>query len=222
MSSIIGTIDPTSFSGDGLDIIGTDGLNKLFGTEDGEFIDAGDAKDTIFGKGGNDLIDGGTGQDIIDAGQGDDSVIGGNGDDIIFGSYGNDFLEGGGGNDKIFGGEGDDIINGGAGNDTVSGGTGNDSIYGGVGSDLLLGNAGQDLFVFDVQDFADGSIDAIADFEFGQDEIIITGSGDNDQISFDSTTGSISLNGNNIIDVKGATGVEPNMEENDNGNYELM
>ncbi len=204
MSSIIGTIDPTNFNGDGLDIIGTDGADRLFGTERGDLIDAG------------------AGRDVIDAGQGNDSVIGGPGDDIIFGGAGNDFLEGGSGNDRIFGGDGDDIINGGAGNDTIIGGAGNDSIYGGAGSDLLFGNAGQDVFIFDIQDFADGSVDTLGDFEFGQDSIIITGLGEDDQISFDSTTGSISFNGSNIIDVKGANGTEPNIEEDDSGNYEIM
>jgi Ca2+-binding RTX toxin-like protein len=222
MSSIIGTIDPTDFSGDGLDLIGTDGLDQLFGTEGSEFIDAGNSDDNVFGKGGNDLIDAGAGQDIIDAGQGDDSVIGGYGNDIISGGLGNDFLEAGSGDDEILGDDGDDIINGGAGNDTVNGGVGNDSVYGGAGSDLLLGDAGQDVFVFDIQDFADGSVDAIADFELGQDSIIITGSGNNDQLSFDSTTGSVNLNGSEIIEIQGGSGVDPNMEEKENGNYELM
>ena len=222
MSSLIGTLNPTDFMGDGLDIIDMDRFARLVGTEQGEFIDAGDGKDVIFGRKGNDFIDAGTGRDVINAGTGDDSVIGGADDDIIFGLSGNDFLEGSNGNDRIFGNNGDDIVNGGAGNDTISGGRGNDTLYGGAGSDQLFGDAGQDVFLFDIQDFADGSIDTIADFQFGNDRIIVIGLAEEDQISFDSTTGSISYNGNNIIDVKGAKDAELNIEEDDNGNYEIM
>ncbi|MGF1539549.1 MAG: calcium-binding protein [Pleurocapsa sp.] len=207
MSSIIEIIetlvDPTGFDGTGLHIIGTDEADVLFGSRQGDFIDGRGGRDLIFGGPGDDFLQGGAGNDTILGGEGNDTILGGDGDDLLFG------------------GPGDDIILGGPGDDTIFGGEGNDTILGGSGSDLLFGNEGQDVFVFDVEDFADGSIDTIADFELGEDKIIIAGITDDDHIGFDPITGSISLNGNNIIDVRGGEGTELNIEEDDNGDYEI-
>ncbi len=225
MSAIVGNIDISEFDGDGLDIIGTDGFNVLTGSQRADFIDAKDGNDVVFGKKGDDLIDGGAGNDIIKAGKGDDSVIGRGGDDIILGGSGDDVIEAGGGHDEIFGDGGNDLINGGHGNDTILGGDWMDTVNGGAGSDLLLGGIDADVFEFDAEDFSCNSMDTIADFQLNEDRLVIKGLSDNDEVAFDGATGSVSVNGHDVIsfssgDVFGSS--EPRMEENEDGDFELM
>jgi len=85
--------------------------------------------DHLYGEGGNDVIQGGDGTDWIYGGAGDDRVYGGAGNDMLFGDDGND---------SVIGGAGDDYIYGGAGNDTLEGGAGKDVLTGGSGSDTFL------------------------------------------------------------------------------------
>lgn len=72
-----------------------------------------------------------------------------------------------GGNDQLTGGTGDDLISGLWGDDTLLGGTGDDLIFAGHGTDVMTGGAGEDIFVV----AADGQVDRITDFQFGQDRI---------------------------------------------------
>ena len=174
MSAVLEKIDIDSFVGDGLDIIGTDGSDRLFGTDDGDFIDGRGGDDIIFGddfspgEGGNDLIIGGEGNDIIQADLGDDSIIGGEGNDIIQGGLGNDVIEGSSGNDT------------------------------------LIGNEGADVFGFDLEDFDNNDRDVIADFQLDEDTIVIRGLGEDDQIGFDSFTNGITINGNSVVSLAGS------------------
>lgn len=172
MSSIIVNIEAADFSGEGLDIIGTEGADILSGTNDGELVDGLAGNDRISTSDGDDFIIGGVGNDTLGAGAGNDTVLGGEDSDLIFAF------------------DGDDVVNA---------GDGNDIIYGGRGSDILFGGAGRDNFVFDTDDFEDGSVDIIADFELGEDQFLIRGLSEDDAIAFDSTTGSISLNGEEVI-----------------------
>ena len=137
----------------GLNVIGTQGDNRLNGTEQADIILTFGGNDVISGRGGDDLIisgggndsiGGGGGNDAIFAGSGNDVVAGGEGDDRIFGGKGNDLLDGGAGNDLVSGDQGNDTVLGGTGNDTVFGGAGNDIVGGGDGNDSLFGGKGND------------------------------------------------------------------------------
>ena len=107
-------------------IVGTDGPDRLVGTNKADVILAGAGNDVIIGK---------NGKDIICAGTGDDTVHGGNGIDLIRGGPGNDTLNGDNGDDEILGDTGSDTINGDRGDDVLAGGPGNDVVVGGRGTD---------------------------------------------------------------------------------------
>ena len=92
MSAVIESIDLSEFNGDGLEIVGRDGFDILFGTQLDDLVDA---------KAGNDLIM---------AGDGDDGIIGGDGNDRIKAGVGDDIIIGGTGVDKMTGGSGDDVF----------------------------------------------------------------------------------------------------------------
>ena len=138
---------------------------------------------TVTGTGAADRLTGGDGANTISAFGGNDVIDGGLGDDRLFGAQGADTLLGGDGNDRLYGGSEDDSLSGGSGRDWIDGGAGNDALRGGIGADR---------FVFGD---ATGS-DSIADFQDGQDRIVITGAttdlndlaltqvGDDVQVSF--------------------------------------
>lgn len=130
------------------------GNDNVTGTNNDDWIRAGDNADIVWGMGGNDRLYGEIGNDNLYGGLGNDSLYGGNGNDQLFGDDGNDSLSGGKGNDTLYGqagadrvnGEsGDDIIVGDVGNDTLYGGSGNDTIYGNEDNDVLRGERGLDL-----------------------------------------------------------------------------
>ncbi len=128
-------------------------------------ITTGDQNDSIFALDGNDIVNSG------------------GGDDVIFGA---------GGNDILFGGDGNDVLKGGDGNDIMFGGAGDDQLFGGAGADTLEGGTGADTFIFD---FADGGlVDEITDFTSGEDTIFIQGAGSNATVTYDATTGIVSVN----------------------------
>ncbi|MEM9150594.1 MAG: calcium-binding protein [Cyanobacteria bacterium P01_F01_bin.3] len=190
---------------------GTDGADRLIGTNrndtisafagsdvvnggDGnDNIDGGDGADRLNGGNGIDIIDGGNGRDRINGGAGNDSLSGGNGDDVIIGGDGFDTIDGGSGNDviragedrsEIFGGSGDDRIFSGENDSTVDGGSGNDLIRTGVFSDdIVFGGTGNDrIFLNGDDDIASG--DAGNDRIFGgADEDSIFGGLGNDFIN---------------------------------------
>lgn len=81
----------------------SDGDDVLYGTPDGDTLDAGAGNDIVLGLAGNDTTLGGAGNDLIHGGDGDDVLDGGDGDDIIYGGWGADTLTGGTGNDQLFG-----------------------------------------------------------------------------------------------------------------------
>ncbi|MFN3629273.1 MAG: calcium-binding protein, partial [Casimicrobiaceae bacterium] len=81
----------------------TDGDDVLYGTVDGDTLDAGAGNDIVLGLSGNDTILGGEGNDLIHGGDGNDVLDGGAGNDVIHGGWGADTLTGGSGNDQLFG-----------------------------------------------------------------------------------------------------------------------
>ncbi|MEL7225129.1 MAG: hypothetical protein AAGL17_09730, partial [Cyanobacteria bacterium J06576_12] len=72
---------------------GTEGDNRLIGTDGDDVINALGGNDRVLGGDGNDTIDGGTGSDRILGQAGDDTLLGGSGDDRILGGSGNDVID---------------------------------------------------------------------------------------------------------------------------------
>lgn len=122
-----------TFSGD--PIMGTEGSEKINGTN---------GNDLIFALGGSDKVDGKGGHDCIVGGAGSDKLIGGTGDDVILGGTESDSLDGNNGTDKLYGDEGSDSLKGGNGNDQLFGGAGSDSLKGDDDNDTLTGDEGSD------------------------------------------------------------------------------
>jgi Ca2+-binding RTX toxin-like protein len=121
------------------DVLPSDGSNDV------DFIIAGDSNDWFFTGADNDLIDGNGGNDSIFAGGGNDIALGGDGHDKIFGGRGDDTINGDDGNDRLIGGHGNDLIDGGAHDDLIWAGKGHDTVEGGDGNDWIAGNRGHDL-----------------------------------------------------------------------------
>ena len=107
-------------------IVGTDGNDRLEGTDANDVIVGGAGKDVIFGRGGNDSICGGFGNDVIKGGTGKDYIEGNQGNDKLIGGTGKDTMNGGSAKDKLFGGGGGDIMAGGSKKDFLNGQNGND------------------------------------------------------------------------------------------------
>ncbi|MGB8686549.1 MAG: SBBP repeat-containing protein [Microcoleus sp.] len=155
------SVTPTPTQSNSDPIIGTDGDDILAGDR---------SNDTISGKQGNDTLSGLDGNDGMYGHQGNDFLEGGNGDDSLYCGKGNDTLLGNNGEDVLFGDRASDSLIGGEGNDTLYGGKGNDTLFGSLGNDCLIGGLGSDRFLLGL----DTGIDAIADFEDGQDLLILT------------------------------------------------
>ncbi|MDP2221111.1 MAG: calcium-binding protein [Hydrogenophaga sp.] len=81
----------------------TDGDDVLYGTPNGDTLDAGAGNDIVLGLAGDDTILGGEGSDLIHGGDGDDVLDGDAGNDVIYGGWGADQLTGGTGSDQLFG-----------------------------------------------------------------------------------------------------------------------
>ena len=138
---------------------------------------------------------------IFSVGEGDNGV---GGSDAIVGGNLTDIISAGLGNDIIIGGAGADILEGEEGNDILIGGSGADVLRGGSGVDDITGGLGDDKFEFFADDFAAGEVDKITDFTQGKDgsikdAIILRGIGADADVSYDSATGKVSVNGNEII-----------------------
>lgn len=126
-------------------LVGTNGDDRLTGTDEVDVIVGLDGKDKIFGLDGNDIICGGRGRDRIFGGNGHDDIWGNGGNDRIVGQNGKDIIHGGNGHDYVLGRAGADRIYGDAGNDRIWGGRGVDVIDGGSGDDTLTGDIDIDI-----------------------------------------------------------------------------
>ncbi|MBI4190070.1 MAG: putative Ig domain-containing protein, partial [Betaproteobacteria bacterium] len=103
---------------------GTEGNDRMLGTNADQTLDGLGGNDFVFGFGGNDTLLGGAGADWLD---------GGSGADVLDGGAGNDILNGGAGNDTL-------VFNPGFGQDTVVRETaGQDSVV--FGSGIAPANA---------------------------------------------------------------------------------
>ena len=155
-------------AGNGVTIIGNDGINNLIGTAFADALIGNGGDDTFGAGGGSDTIDGGAGSDTVivmgdlqgayvDLGAGysqDDEGVdtlvsienaeaGWLGDTLI-GSSGANRLAGMGGADSLSGLAGNDFLDGGDGNDMLDGGADHDTLVGGAGDDVYLASGGQD------------------------------------------------------------------------------
>jgi hypothetical protein len=140
--------------GQGFAIIGTNGPDRITGSNSGDAIFALGGKDFVSGGRGNDCVEGGNARDVLDGSNGNDLLLGGNGRDVLSGAVGNDTLRGGTGSDalsgargrdRLFGGPGNDKLQGGFGTDLLVGGGGVDRISTGQGRDRVLGGPGNDI-----------------------------------------------------------------------------
>jgi hypothetical protein len=170
-------------------IIGTDGIDEIHSTSEGDLINGFNGDDNIISHEGDDFIWGGRGNDILDGGEDNDVIYGGPDDDQIMGKTGDDRLFGGTGNDQLQGNECNDLLRGSIGNDT------------------LTGNSGHDYFVLAPSE----GTDTITDFKIGIDKLLlengltiealsINQSSNNTLIEFNGETLAI-LNGINSADI---------------------
>ncbi len=91
-------------------VYGSWGVDLIYHTEDGGYLDGGASDDVIYGLGGDDTINGNGNDDTLYGGAGDDDINGSLGNDELHGGAGNDILEGSGGSDVVYGDDGDDIV----------------------------------------------------------------------------------------------------------------
>ncbi|NEO98786.1 MAG: calcium-binding protein [Symploca sp. SIO2E9] len=138
-------------------------------------------------------------------GESDDVSVGGNQTDKLDGGAGDDHLAGFGGNDLLLGGLGDDVL---------QGDLGNDIIIGNQGSDLIYGGQGRDVFKFFANEFIEGELDVVLDFEQGLDSLIIIGSAD---VTYESNSGLLSVDGTEVAVID--TGLELNVFTIDNSAF---
>lgn len=129
--------------GSQIGLVGTDGVDRITGSNLSDRIFALGAGDRISGGRGNDCVEAGEGNDRADGSNGKDYLLGAGGRDILSGGPNGDHMEGGGAADKMFGGTGPDTMSGGPGNDKVVGGSGNDKLNGGAGNDVITGGNGR-------------------------------------------------------------------------------
>jgi Ca2+-binding RTX toxin-like protein len=175
-----GSANSWIFGGDGADVItAADGFAAVFG--DHGRIDLTDSGvltllSLDFTSGGADTIATGAGDDFILGGSSSDTVSGGEGNNVVLGDHGQiirtaaglDFVT------TLAPMEGaDDQITIGAGNDIVLGGAGADEIHAGAGRNVAFGDHGSvDLLAGDVRTIMS------SDYQFGGDDLIDSGLGE--------------------------------------------
>ncbi|MCB1986659.1 MAG: hypothetical protein KDF49_14665, partial [Nitrosomonas sp.] len=142
---------------DQIETIGTPQEDTIYG------INIGNPDDYITALGGSDLVYGDEGNDEIWGQGGADELYGGVGNDVLFGGSENDTLYGGDGDDMLSAGSQDDILYGGSGSDSFYGSEGSDTLVGGKGDDFLSGENGDDVYIYDVYQDGNDTIQEAAD-----------------------------------------------------------
>lgn len=186
---------------------GTDGPDRIIGGPGDQLILGFGGADTLVGTAGDDTLVGGPGADnlivngnraTILGGRGDDFVSVyqcevrahlGDGDDSLFASGNPETVVayGGDGRDDIVGGFADDTLSGGSGRDTLRADRGDDVHFAGSGADLIYDGPGDDLIFTEAGadriDFTSaGGQDTIADFDRGEDGIVLAAGTDLDAL----------------------------------------
>jgi Ca2+-binding RTX toxin-like protein len=169
----------------------SDGDDVINGAGDADRFNGRAGNDTINGKGGDDVLIGGAGADIIIGGTGFDTASyetatagvivnlstgrgsGGDADGDMLSEI--EAVLGSGSADTITGSRAADTLNGAAGNDVLLGARGADILIGGAGNDVMTGGLDADIFRFDAID--NGSIDFITDFQRGEGDALLFGTG---------------------------------------------
>lgn len=216
--------------------------NDMLVGNEGDDVMLGDAgADEIYGEDGDDRIEGGAGTDFLVGGDGQDSIVGGDDGDLIFGGDGDDLLSGDGGDDYLQGGFGADTLSGGAGNDRLDGTfTAGGSVFATFDQDegdRLDGGDGDDTILIGAQDIATGGDGAdsfvtgsyietaevaghVTDFNPSMDVIEVIFDPDltpDPMITVedfaDGTGANILFEGQLILSVSGAQGLDPSMIE---------
>jgi len=216
---------------------GTTQGDAIFGNEGADTLSGQGGADELYGDAGDDSLTGGDGTDFLSGGSGDDTLSGGTGNDLLFGQDGDDSLSGGADDDYLQGGFGADTLLGGDGDDrldgTFSSGTGGfgpedqdsgDLLSGGDGDDTILIGAGDEALGGDGADtFASGPYIELAevaghvqDFDPSQDVIEVLYDPDltpDPDITIedflDGTGANVLLDGQIILRVSGAQGLDP-------------
>lgn len=222
-------------------IEGSAGNDMLVGNEGDDVLLGGSGADEIYGEDGDDRIEGGAGPDFLVGGEGNDSIWGGDDNDLIFGGAGDDLLSGDEGDDYLQGGFGADTLLGGAGNDRLDGTfTTGGSIFVTFDQDegdILDGGDGDDTILIGARDIATGGDGAdrfvtgsyietaevaghVTDFDPSMDviEVIFDPDLTPDPVitveDFDDGTGAnILFEGQLILSVSGAQGLDPALIE---------
>ena len=102
-------------------------MERIYGTEQSDWVDGNGADNWFDGEGGA------------------DQFFGRNGDDTFLGRDGGDFAKMGKGRDIAYGGEGDDFLGGGNGADSLYGNQGLDQIIGGLSNNIIDGGEDDDI-----------------------------------------------------------------------------
>ena len=119
--------------------------------------------------------------------------------DVAVGGDEVDIISAGGGDDNIMGAEGTDFMFGGMGDDIVRGGAGDDVVVGNEGSDVLISGEGSDIYEFFADQFVEGDVDVILDFEIDRDSLVFIGS---TEVAYNDQTGLVSVDGTEVISLE--------------------
>ena len=235
----VDTVNSSLSGNDGADILVTVGEadNTVSGGDGDDFItNVGTGNNTLSGNSGadtivnistgNNTLNGGNGSDLlVNVGTGNNTLNGGNGADILI-NYGSGAA--------LNGNNGNDILIGGSGEDTVTGGNGNDILTGGDGADTFQFSAeysSSTTFTYKTIKIFGKTIkiptgishsfgwktsgsDTLTDFNPDEDiiEIDITdtvGTASSD-LSFNSSTSQLSVDGNVLVTLDGVTNFDVN------------
>lgn len=146
------TTMPLAFDGTGFELTGTvapaGGLEAVAYAQSGDLFASANLANNIPSD-GDDVLYGTANGDTLDAGAGNDIALGLAGDDAILGGDGNDLIHGGDGDDVLEGNAGNDVIYGGWGADQLTGGTGNDQLFGEWGGDTYVYQVGHGEVIID-------------------------------------------------------------------------
>lgn len=214
-------------------IDGTTKTDAIFGGEGNDSLVGHGSSDELYGDTGADSLEGGEGADFLSGCEGGDTLrggadgdfaFGGEGADLIEGGTGDDGLQGGPGADTIFGGGGDDVIDGSFASgpafamqdadrgDLIDGGDGQDTVFLGV-DDTVTGGDGTDTFI--TGDYA-GEAGIVTDFDPLEDRIEVVYDAEAlpdpeiGVVDFEDGTGArITVNGETVLQVLGAQGLDP-------------
>ncbi|MEM9063140.1 MAG: LamG-like jellyroll fold domain-containing protein [Pseudomonadota bacterium] len=197
----------SSFAGSAQVIAGTQGADRLYGTDGDDVMEGGAGNDSFYARLGADLMIGGTGDDryyvdnagdqmVERAGEGYDRALGSVdftlGAHVEAGSVNGDGAVNITGNDQdnhIRGSLASNVLLGEGGRDRLYGMDGDDTLDGGADNDILEGGTGADVFRFGLG----GGSDLIMDFEIGVDRIDLTPTGQafTDIDIYDSSNGAV-------------------------------